>query len=556
MKSLSRVLLVLVCAQFIIVLDTTFMNVSISKLVVDLHTTVTGVQAAITMYALTMAALMIPGAKFGDIVGRKRAFMTGLLIYGLGTTITSLSGSLMVFIIGWSLLEGIGAALMLPAMMSLIAYNFPPGAARTRAYSAFAATAGAAAAIGPIIGGLFTTYLSWRLAFVSELLVVLFILSQRQLIKEQALKGEKPKFDWLGFGLSSLGLVTIVEGIILASSYGIVKARRDFNFAGLTLSAGGISPTIILVIIGAVILGIFVAIESRRLKRKKSTLLDVTLLKKRIITAGSITQMTQALVLTAVIFALSLYVQMELNYSAIKSGLTLLPLSIGVLVMSAIAGRRLSSRFSPKTVMLAGFVLIIFGDFILGLIARNATSGSDFLIGLFVMGVGVGSVVSQNQNMMISDVPAEKTNETSGFVNTFQNVGSSLGTSIAGAVILAVFISVATTTVNSSSAFSASQKDTLNQAIVSKAQIVSNQQLTSATSHLPPSLQAEIIQINAKARQRALTVVYYAIGIVGLIGVGAIVILPKSAPLAGPTETAKTKKPFRHKMPSSKPLEV
>ena len=454
-----------------------------------------------------------------------------MLIYAFGTTFTSLSSSLPAFMIGWSILEGVGAALMLPAMMSLIADNFPSGPSRAKAYSAFAATAGVAAALGPIIGGLFTTYLSWRLAFASELLVAIFILSQRKIIQEQALPGPKPKFDWVGFGLSSFGLIVIVEGIVLASTYGLFTSRTDFSFLGFTLDAGSISPTIIFVIIGVLIMAAFVAIESRRSRLKKSTLLDIELLKKRTINAGSVTQMSQALVLTAVIFALSLYVQMELGYNAIKSGLTLLPLSAGVLLLSVVSGRRLSKAFSPKLIMLVGFSSIIIGDLLLGLTARDATSGLNFLLGLFFIGGGVGAVVSQNQNMMISAIPPAKTNETSGVINTFQNIGTSLGTSIAGAVIIGVLIAAATSAVDTSSTFTSSQKDTLNQAIITKGQVVSDDQLASATSSLPPDQQSEILKINADARQRALTVVYYAIGIVGLVGIIAILMLPKTPPL-------------------------
>lgn len=529
---ISRILLVLVCAQFIITIDTTFMNVSLSQLVIDLDTTVTGVQNAITLYALVMAALMIPGAKFGDIIGRKRAFILGLLIYACGTTLTSLSGSLTTFMIGWSFLEGIGAALMLPAMMSLIADNFADGPARAKAYATFAAAAGAAAALGPIVGGLFTSFLSWRLAFASELLVAIFILSQRRLIREQALTGPKPHFDWAGFGLSASGLVIIVQGIVMASTYGLAKARQDYSFAGWTLSAGGISPTVIFVGIGLLVMAGFIAVESRRFARGKSTLLDVKLLRKRVITAGSITQMIQALVLTALIFALSLYVQMELGYNAIQSGLTLLPLSIGLLVLSAVAARVLSKKFPPKSVMLGGFGLIVLGTVLMGLIARDAESGWNFLVGLLVIGSGVGCIVSQNQNLMVSSVPPASTNETSGLINTFQNVGTSLGTSIAGAVILAIYISVATSAIQTSNVFSDSDKTTLNQAVNTKAQIVSNEQLTEATSQLPANKQSEIVSINAEARQRGLTAVYFAIGFVGIAGIASAASLPKTKPLA------------------------
>jgi MFS family permease len=532
-KLISRTLLVLVLAQFIITIDTTFMNVSLSTLVVDLDTTVTGVQSAITLYALVMAAFMIPGAKFGDIIGRKRAFIIGLIIYAFGTTITSLSSSLPVFIFGWSILEGLGAALMLPAMMSLIADNFAKGPARTKAYATFAATAGVAAALGPIVGGLFTTYLSWRLAFGSELIVAIYIFTQQHILHEQPLSGTKPKFDWLGFVFAATGLVTVVEGIILASTYGILKARKAFVVAGHTLlQAGGVSPTVVFVLVGLSILLVFFLIESYRLEHGKSTLLNIKLLKIRTVSAGSTILLMQMLILTGVIFALSLYVQMELNYSAILSGLTLLPLSFGVLIFSVVAGRFLGSRYSPKGIMLTGFVLILLGVVAMGLTARNATAGIDFAIGLAFIGAGIGFVVSQDQNLIISSVSAKYTNETAGVANTFQNIGSSLGTSLAGAIILAVFISVATSLVDSSAVFTSSQKSSLDQAITNNAQIVSNQQLTKATASLSPTLQENVLQINQQARQRALTVVYFALGTVGLVGVVAVLRLPRTEPMA------------------------
>lgn len=532
-----NVLPILVCAQFIITIDTTFMNVSISTLVQDLHTTVTGVQSAIAFYALVMAAFMIAGAKFGDIIGRKRAFIIGLCIYGVGTTITSLAWSLPVFVVGWSFLEGLGAALMLPAMLSLIADNFSEGKARASAYATFAGTAGLAAAIGPVVGGLFTTYLSWRLAFASELIAVFYILFGRKAIHEQKLTGPRPHFDLTGFCLSAAGLVTLVLGIVLASSYGIVRARIPFTIGGKTLiQAGGVSPTIILALIGIGILCIFAAVEFRRQRDAKSTLLDVNLLKLHVISAGSTIVLVQQLVLTGVIFALSLYVQMNLGYDAIKSGLTLLPLSCGVVLFAAIAGRNFSKRFSPKGIMTSGFVLILIGVIVMGVEARNAMSGFEFAIGLASIGSGIGLIVSQAQNLMLSSVPASSTNETAGIINTFLNTGSALGTSIAGALILVVFISVANTQINASGAFTPSQKSSLNQAVTANAQIVSNQQLTAKTNQLPKTEQQALLDINQQARQRSLTTVYYALGVIGLSGLVATLFLPHTTPLAASTK--------------------
>ena len=320
-RNLKRILVVILLAQFIIVIDTTFMNVSISTLVNDFHTTVTSIQNAITLYTLVMAAFMIAGAKFGDIIGRKRAFTIGLMIYGVGTFITSVSPSLTIFVIGWSFLEGLGAAIMLPAMMSLIVSNFPEGSSRSKAYAAFAAIAGIAAGLGPIIGGFFTTFLSWRLAFASELIVAGYIFFNRHIIVDAPYEGKKPVFDWAGFFVSALGLATLVEGIVLASSYGFVKTRTDFVLAGHTLlHAGQVSPTVIMVLAGVIILGLFVLVERNRMKHNEDTLLDLGLLKLPVVRAGSIVQLAQNLLINGVIFSISLYLQMQLGYSAILSG--------------------------------------------------------------------------------------------------------------------------------------------------------------------------------------------------------------------------------------------
>ena len=529
----SRILLILVCAQVIITIDTTFMNVSISQLIVDLNTTVTGIQGAITMYALVMAALMIAGAKVGDIIGRKKAFIAGLLIYGVGTITTSLAVNLTMFITGWSLLEGMGAALMLPAMMSLIADNFPAGPARAKAYAAFASAAGIAAAVGPIVGGLFTTYLSWRLAFACELLVVAFILVQRNIIHEQKITSVKPKFDWLGFGLSSTGLVVMVQGIILASSYGMISTRKDFVLMNKTLlSAGDVSPTVILVIAGLLILGIFGLLESWKLRNKKHTLLDVNLLKIRAVNAGSLVVLMQALVLTGVIFSLSLYVQMQLNYNAIDSGMTLMPLSLGVLIFAGVAGKILAKKYSPKSLMFIGFSMIVIGTFAMGIIAKNAKSGMDFAVGLSFIGAGIGFIVSQNQNLIISSVKPRYTNETSGIINTANNIGSSLGTSIAGAVILSIFILTASSNLNNSSAFNAQQKQRIDKTITDSAQIISNQELVSKTENIPTAQQQALLEVNDVARKKSLSAVYYFIGTAGLFGLALTTRLPKTKPLA------------------------
>ncbi|WEO75943.1 MFS transporter [Cryobacterium sp. SO2] len=532
-KTTGRVLVVILLAQFIIVVDSTFMNVSISTLVADFDTTVTGIQNAITLYTLVMAAFMIAGAKVGDIIGRKRAFVIGLSVYSVGTTITALSPSLGFFILGWSILEGLGAAMMLPAMMSLIVSNFAAGPARAQAYAGFAAIAGIAAGIGPIIGGLFTTYLSWRLAFASELLVALYIFTQLKIIADAPFVGRKPRFDVTGFLLSAAGLILVVLGIVMASAYGLFTARTDVVVAGqVVLTAGQVSPTVILVVIGLLFLIAFVLVERRRDRHHHDTLLDLRLFGIRAVSAGSSVQLLQYLVLTGAIFALSLYVQMELNYSAIQSGLTLLPLSLAVLLSAAVSARMFSKRFAPRSVILTGFVIIVLGALAMGLLARDATSGADFIVGLALIGFGAGTIASQNQNLIMSSVKPKRSNETSGVINTSQNIGASLGTSLAGALILSVFVFTATSLIDDSPEFTSTEQSQLQAAVTEKAQIVSDAQLSTAVAEFPAEQQAAIVDINAQARQTSLTVVYAGLALAGLLGFGAALRLPRTPPLS------------------------
>lgn len=529
----GRVLVVILLAQFIIVVDSTFMNVSLSTLVADFDTTVTGIQNAITLYTLVMAAFMIAGAKVGDIIGRKRAFVIGLCVYSAGTTITALSPTLGFFILGWSILEGLGAAMMLPAMMSLIVSNFAAGAARAQAYAGFAAIAGIAAGIGPIIGGLFTTYLSWRLAFASELLVALYIFSQLRIIADAPFVGRKPRFDWAGFILSAAGLILVVLGIVMASAYGLFTARTDVEIAGqVVLQAGQVSPTVILVVLGLVVLIGFVLVERRRDRHHHDTLLDLRLFGIRAVSAGSSVQLLQYLVLTGSIFALSLYVQMELDYSAIQSGLTLLPLSLAVLASAAVSGRVFSRRFPPRTVILAGFAIIVLGAVSMGLLARDATNGTQFILGLALIGFGAGTIASQNQNLIMSSVKPTRSNEASGVINTSQNIGASLGTALAGALILSVFVATATSLIDESPEFTPSEQSQLQTGVTEKAQIVSDAQLADIVAEYPPEQQAELTDINAQSRQTSLTVVYGGLALAGLIGFGAALRLPKTPPLS------------------------
>ena len=525
-------LVVVALAQFIIIVDSTFMSVSISTLVVDLNTSVTAVQTAIALYTLVMASLMIAGAKIGDIFGRRKIFFVGLTIYATGTLIASLSPNIVTFILGWSFMEGIGAALMLPAMVALIAGNYPAGIERTKAYAVLAMVGSSAAAIGPIVGGIFTTYLSWRLAFFSELFVVAFIVLNRQIIKDAIYQGKAPSFDFKGFILTVTGFVSLVGGIILASYYGILYARTDVVVAGQTIiTAGQLSPTVWLVLTGLSILTIFYFYEKSRLDKKLSVLIDVRLFTQRIVLAGSFTMFAQYLATASIIYSLALYLQMGLGYNAIQNGLTLLPLSIAVVIAALFGSKVLASRIAPRWVVMAGFGFMTLGAASMGLTARNATSGIDFALGIFLIGLGVGLIASQNQNLVISSVPNKFSSEISGVLNTCLNIGSSMGTALAGAIIITSFIFNFTTQVDGSTAFTDGQKTQINTTVNQQAQIVSNAAFESLVVTVPQPQQTDLVNINSQARQTALTRIYVVIGGIGIMGILASLLIPKTKPL-------------------------
>lgn len=531
MKKAERtVLILLAMAQLILTLDSTVMNVSISTLVKDLNTTVAGVQSAIAFYTLVMAAFMIAGAKVGDVIGRKKAFVIGLIIYGTGSFITSIAPNIMVLKFGWSLLEGLGAALVVPAMISLIAGNFEAGPKRVKAYAMLAAMAGIGAAIGPIVGGLLTTYASWRLVFAGEVLIVIYILFNRAKIKDVALDKVKPKLDWLGIGLTAAGMYTIVQGILLASTYGFFTARQAFSINGqVVLQPGQVSPTIVFVALGAIILALFVFWESRRSKVGKDVLVHLRLFGNQIVQSGLLSIMTLYFLLGGAMYTLALYTQVELGYSALLSGLTMLPLSIMILLLAS-RGSIMAAKFAPRYIVRTGFVVIFVGVVLLGFTGANATSGWQLVPGIAILGIGIGIIMSQLQNLVQSAVTTTDSSETSGLMATFQNLGMSLGTAIGGVLLIASLLNVSTSLINQNTSLNSQQKAQLNAAYENNAQIASNAQVQAATASLPPAESQQVVDINAEARQAALSRVFMVLGVMSLLGLLATVKLPQNKP--------------------------
>jgi MFS family permease len=526
----KKIIILLASVQFIFTLDTTFMNVSISTLVKDLHTTVTSIQTAITLYTLVMAALMIAGAKIGDIIGRKRAFVIGLTIYAVGSLITSLSPNIQVLMIGWSLLEGIGASLAIPAMFSLITGNFSPGPDRAKAYGTLAAMGAIGAATGPIVGGLLTTYASWRLGFAGEVIISAWVLWQHAAIRDAVLGAAKPKFDFAGFVLSAVGLIMVVSGILLASSYGLIKSRGNLSIGGVQIAhVGGVSPTVIFVIVGIIILAGFIAWQVRQIRRGHPSLVNPKILKIRAVSAGISSVLMQQFLIAGVIFALSVYLQLAVGYNAFQTGLTLLPMSIALLIVANI-GARLIDTFDPRSMVMGGFAILVVGVAFLGARVGHLSTGMEFFLPMVIIGVGLGLTASQLGNLVQSSVAQEYTSEASGLSSTFQNLGSSLGTALAGSIIISILISTSLSLIQSNTVLNSPEKTQYQQALTGSISVLSNQQVETKLAGQPTSVVNAVVSINSQARDKALGDVLVALAVIGLLGLVSSWLLPKRKP--------------------------
>jgi MFS family permease len=288
-------IVILGSAQFVMVLDSSVMNVSISQIVADLDTTIQGVQLAITAYTLVMAAFMLAGAKLGDIWGRDRVFAIGLGVYGAGSLTTALSPNLSVLLLGWSLVEGIGAALVVPAIAALIAANYD-GKERDLAYGIIGGVAGAAIAAGPLIGGWVTTTFSWRYVFAAETVIVIVILASRRSMRSAPRVERRPQLDVVGVALSALGLGFAVYGILKSSQWGLIEPRGALTIGGHEITPFGFSIVPFLILAGLAFLGAFTIWEERRERQGRDTLLDRSLLRIEQLRAGLTTLMMQQLI--------------------------------------------------------------------------------------------------------------------------------------------------------------------------------------------------------------------------------------------------------------------
>jgi len=426
------VLLTLASAQFLMTLDSSVMNVSIATVAKDVGTTVTGIQTAITFYTLVMASLMITGGKIGQILGRKRAFALGCVIYGCGSLITALSPNLVVLMLGWSVLEGVGAALIMPAIVALVASNFARPQ-RPRAYGLVASAGAIAVAAGPLIGGLFTTYLSWRWVFAGEVLVVLVILALiRRIADTPAAKGTR--LDLVGTVLSALGLGLIVYGILRAGTWGFVQPKEGAP------QWIGLSPVIWLILGGGLVLRVFMWWEIHRVQRGGAVLVDPAILRNRTMRGGLISFLFQYLLQAGLFFAVPLFLSVALGLSAVATGVRLLPLSI-TLLLAAAGVPKVFPNASPRRVVQLGF-LALFAGIVILVALLDVSAGPEIITWpMLLAGLGVGALASQLGSVTVSAVPDEQSGEVGGIQNTVTNLGASIGTALSGAILIAALTS-------------------------------------------------------------------------------------------------------------------
>ena len=430
---------VLASAQFVMVLDSSVMNVSISQIVADLDTTIQGVQLAITAYTLVMAAFMLAGAKLGDILGRDRAFAIGLAIYGLGSFTTAVSPSLGVLLVGWSLIEGLGAALVIPAVVSLIAATYS-GHQRALAFGIIGGVAGAAVAAGPLIGGWVTTELSWRYVFAGETVIVAVILLVRHRMQRSPRVERPPRLDLVGVALSALGLGLAVFGILKSSTWGLIEPRGALTIDGHEITPFGFSAVPFFVLAGGGCLAAFALWEERREREGRDTLLDRSLLRIEQLKAGLTTLMMQQLILLGTFFVLPVYLQVVLGLDAFETGKRLFPMSV-TMFAAAMAGPKLAAGFAPKRVAQAGLLALALALVVLLGTIDVKLDSIEFALALAVFGVGAGLLLSQLGNVIMSAVDADKINEAGGLQGTAQNLGASLGTALIGSVLIAALTS-------------------------------------------------------------------------------------------------------------------
>jgi MFS family permease len=502
----------LAMAMFVLVVDTSLMNVSISAVVTDLDTTVSGVQAAIALEALVSAAFILISSKVGDLIGRKRAYVVGLLAYAVGAAAMTLAQDLATIVVFWAIVGGLGASLLLPAMQALIHGNFE-GDAQRQAYALVGASAAIAAAVGPLLGGFVTTYLSWRVGFGLEVVVIAVVLAGIGRIRDVPYTGPR-RVDAVGAALSVLGMGGVVLGIL---------AWQE-----------GAESVVAILAVGAVGLGSLVWWLRRRKALGQPALLDPDLFRLPHFRLGVSQQTMQQIVLGGLMIALPIFLQITLEYDAMSAGLSLAPLSLTMFAVAMLAGKRAGSR-RPAAIIRVGFALAAAGTLVMVPVVPRAESGWYLTVPLLIVGAGLGLLVSQLNNFTLAPIEEERVSEAAGVNSAGGSFGLSFGLAMAGGVMLATLAFSFTYLTEASPVIPADQQQQIADAMETDAEVVSDSQISAIVAGEPPEVQDAIVAINREARDRSLQaalLVPLLAAVVGLVNAFRMVRLPDIEPAA------------------------
>jgi MFS family permease len=478
-----RLSVLLAMAMFVLVVDTSIMNVSITAVARDLDTTVSSIQSAIALEALVSAAFILISSKLGDLMGRKRAYVLGLLAYAIGALAMTLAQNVTAIVVFWAIIGGLGASLLLPAMQSLIHGNFE-GAAQKKTYALVGASAAVGAAIGPLLGGFVTTYLSWRVGFGLEVVIIAIVLSQIKLVTDVPFTGLR-KIDTVGAVLSVLGMGGVVLGILVWQEGG------EF--------------VLLLIAIGAVALGSLAYWLVRRKREGKVTLLDPDLFELANFRVGASQMVLQQIALGGAMIALPLYLQVTLEYNAMQAGLSLAPLSLTMFAVALLAGKRTGDR-RPASIIRMGFGLALVGMVLIIPVIPRGESGWGLLVPLLIAGSGLGLLVSQLNNYILAPIEEVRVSEAAGVNSAGQSFGLSFGLAVAGGLLLAALSLSFIDMTQSSDVIPPAEQELIADALEDNAQLVSTTQLEELLADQPDEIRDEIVRINSDAGNLALQV--------------------------------------------------
>nr|WP_089254541.1 MFS transporter [Asanoa hainanensis] len=517
-----RPLAVLGLAQFLMVLDTSVMNVSISQLVDDFDTDVTAIQSVITLYTLVMAAFMITGGKLGDLWGRRRAFVVGMAVYGVGTSLTAVAPTLWALVLGWSVIEGLGAVLVLPSLAALVGANYT-GKARATAYGVIGGVAGAGIAVGPLLGGWVTTYLTWRLVFAGEAVLVVVILLLTSWIRD--VPARRTRLDGVGAALSAAGMALVVLGVLQSSTWGWLRPRDT------PVEIFGFAPTLFVVAGGAALLACFLAWIRHREAAGRQPLVEPVLLAAPPLRAGLSMLFVQNLVLLGVFFAIPLYVQVVLGLDAFETGLRLLPASVGMVVAAA-AGSVLGRLAGPRRIVQLAVATVVAAVLWLVSTVRPSLDEVSFSLAMALFGIGMGLLASQLGYVVQGSVREQERSEVGGLQYTAQNLGSSLGTALVGAVLIAALSGTFTDRITADPRISDAVEQQATVRISAGITFVSTSDLRAALDRtaVPPAEVDAIVDGYAEAQLRSLRAALLAAAVFAAAGFLATRRLPRGTP--------------------------